>query len=75
MEGTINIIAYQFGEVKEDIAALRSEVHGHTKDIAALQLAQASSSGASATWKTWLPVILTGLGALAALGLGIHFGG
>lgn len=75
MEGTINLIAYQFGEVKEDIAALRGEVHAHTRDIAALQLAQAAAAGASSSWKTWLPTIIAALAVLVALGFGINFGG
>lgn len=67
MEGTINLIAYQFSEVKDDIKELRTQTKGHGDDIAALKLAQAAQLGASASWKTWLPILL----ALASVAVAI----
>ena len=58
MEGTINLIAYQFSEVKDDIKELRTKAEGHDARLSAVELAQASQSGASASWKTWLPVLV-----------------
>lgn len=75
MEGTINLIAYQFSEVQGDIKEIRSDQAKLTGRIAAVELIQASTSGAASTWKTWLPTILTALGVLVAAGLGFHFGG
>jgi hypothetical protein len=63
MEGTINLIAYQFSEVKDDIKELRSKSEGHSVQISALELANATKSGASAAWTTWLPI----LAAIAAV--------
>lgn len=57
MEGTINLIAYQFSEVKDDIKELRAESKGHGDAISALQLARAQSNGASVSWHTWLPIL------------------
>ena len=65
MEGTINLIAYQFGEVKEDIKEIRGDVSGLTGRVGAIELAQAASNGSSQSWKTWLPI----LAALAAVGV------
>jgi hypothetical protein len=75
MEGTINLIAYQFSEVQGDIKEIRGDGAGLTGRIGAVERAQAQSSGASGTWKTWLPTILTALALLAALGFGVKFGG
>lgn len=63
MEGTINLIAYQFAEVKDDVKEIRTVQGVHAKDIAELRLAQAQQTGASNSWKTWLPI----LAALAAV--------
>lgn len=65
MEGTINLIAYQFSEVQGDIKEIRSDVAGLTGRVGAVELAQAQSSGASHSWQTWLPI----LAALAATGV------
>lgn len=75
MEGTINLIAYQFSEVQGDIKEIRGDVAGLTGRIGAVELAQAQSRGANSTWKTWLPTILTAMALLAALGFGVKFGG
>lgn len=74
MEGTINLIAYQFSEVKDDVKEMRADVIGLSDRIAAVELVQAQSSGALSTWKQWLPTIITALALLAALGLGVTFG-
>lgn len=65
MEGTINLIAYQFSEVQGDIKEIRSDVAGLTGRVGAVELAQAQSAGASHSWQTWLPI----LAALAATGV------
>lgn len=75
MEGTINLIAYQFSEVQGDIKEIRADLSGLTARVGAVEIAQAQTSGASSSWKTWLPTILTALGLLVALGFGVKFGG
>jgi ABC-type enterobactin transport system permease subunit len=74
IEGTVNLIAYQFGEVKEDIKQMRGEVSALTSRVQAVELAQAASSGASSSWRLWLPTIIAAIGVLGALGLGGTFG-
>lgn len=69
MEGTINLIAYQFGEVKEDIKELRASNTVLGGKIAAVELVQASTTGATSSWRVWLPTILSALTLVAALGL------
>ena len=75
IEGTVNLIAYHMTELKGSVTALSGRVDGHQKDIADIKLAQAGTAGASQSWRTWLPTILTALGVLTALGFGIHLGG
>ena len=74
MEGTINLIAYQFSEVQGDIKDLRGEITGLATRVGAVELIQAQSSGSSQSWRAWTPTILAALGVLAALGLGVTFG-
>ena len=74
IEGTVNLIAYQFSEVKDDIKDMRADVSSLTTRVGAVELAQAQTSGASNSWRTWLPTIIAALGVLAALGLGVTFG-
>ena len=65
MEGTINLIAYQFSEVQGDIKEMRGDITGLTGRVGAVELTQAANAGASSSWKTWLPI----LAALAAVGV------
>lgn len=51
IEGTINLIAYQMTEVKTEVAHLG-------RRVTQVELTQAQSTGSSATWKTWLPMII-----------------
>ena len=74
IEGTVNLIAYQFGEVKEDIKQMRGEVSALTSRVQAVELAQATQAGASNSWRMWLPTIIAAIGVLAALGIGVTFG-
>lgn len=67
MEGTINLIAYQFSEVQGDIKEMRADISGLTGRIGAVELTQAANSGASSSWKTWLPI----LAALAAVSVAV----
>lgn len=73
IEGTVNLIAYQMAEVKADITDLRGEVAAAKERIAAVEINQAQSSGASASWKTWLPIILAALAV--ALSVVLSLGG
>ncbi len=75
MEGTINLIAYQFGEMKEEVQAVRTENVQQLARIVALELRAATSSGIHAAWKTWVPILLAFAGVLAAFGVGIKVGG
>jgi hypothetical protein len=75
IEGTVNLIAYQMTELKGSVTALGLRVDGHSKDIADIKLVQAGNAGATQSWRTWLPLIMTALGTLAAFGIGTHFGG
>lgn len=59
IEGTINLIAYQMTEVKTEVSKLGDRV---TK----VELVQAQSGGASQSWKTWLPILITLAGLLVA---------
>ena len=58
IEGVVNLIAYQLGD-------LTKKVERHEVDITALKLQQAASTGASGSWKTWLPIIIAAAAALA----------
>jgi len=60
IEGTVNLIAYQLGD-------LSKKVDRHEVDITTLKLAQATSTGASTSWKTWLPI----LAAIAAVAVAV----
>lgn len=74
IEGTVNLIAYQFGEVKEDIKEMRGEVATLSGRVHAVEMVQAQSAGSSNSWKTWLPI----LAAFAAVGttvVGLFLGG
>jgi hypothetical protein len=68
VEGTVNLIAYQIGEVGEQVKDLG-------KRVTVVELAQAASSGSSGFLKAWLPTIVATIGVLAALGFGVKFGG
>lgn len=68
IEGTVNLIAYQMAEVKNEVSSL-------SKRVTAIELAQAVSSGSSGFLKSWLPTIIAGIGVLVALGFGVKFGG
>jgi hypothetical protein len=67
MEGTINLIAYQFSEVQGDIKEMRADIAGLTGRVSKVELAQATSTGASTSWKTWLPI----LAAIAAVAVAV----
>jgi hypothetical protein len=87
IEGTINLIAFQLGELKGDVKEIRAKTDGHSDRlsalelanakseghgprIAALEIAHAATSGASTSWKTWLPILaalVTAAGAVIAL--------
>lgn len=75
MEGTINLIAYQFSEVQGDVKEIRADIAGLTGRVGAIEVAQASSSGSSTFLKAWLPTIIAAIGVATALGFGIQFGG
>jgi hypothetical protein len=68
MEGTINLIAYQVG----DLGSRMERVERRVKDV---ELAQAGSAGSNNFLKAWLPTIIAAIGVLAALGFGVKFGG
>jgi hypothetical protein len=68
MEGTINLIAYQVG----DLGNRMERVERRVKDV---ELHQAEGAGSSGFVRAWAPTIIAALGVLAALGLGITFGG
>jgi hypothetical protein len=68
MEGVLNLVAYQVG----DLGARMERVE---QRVSSVELAQATNSGASASWKAWLPTVIAALAVLAALGFGINFGG
>lgn len=57
IEGTVNLIAYQVG----DLAARMGHLEGR---VGAVELAQAANTGASVSWKSWLPIV-AGLASLA----------
>jgi hypothetical protein len=71
MEGTINLIAYQMAEVKADVAGVQSDLVHVKGRVSAVELVQAQSSGVSASWKSWIPIIIAAL----ALGGAFWFGG
>lgn len=74
MEGTLNLVAYQILEVKKDIEGVRVD-HESTKiRLSLVETSQAAAAGAFTSWRSWLPVIISGLGVVAALGLGVTFG-
>lgn len=68
MEGTINLIAYQVG----DLASRMDRIERRVNDV---EIHQATGDGASGSFLRWVPVIIAGIGVLAALGLGFRFGG
>jgi hypothetical protein len=67
MEGTINLIAYQMTEVKDDIRAVGSRVDKHDDEIGELRLLVGAQIAASASWKSWLPI----LASLASVALAL----
>lgn len=58
IEGTVNLIAYQMTEVKADITDLRADITGVKDRLSHVELVQAQNAGASASWKTWLPILI-----------------
>jgi hypothetical protein len=60
IEGTINLIAFQMAEVKTDVTKLSDRV-------AKVELVQASTSGSSQSWKTWLPILIAAAGVVVAM--------
>jgi hypothetical protein len=65
IEGTVNLIAYQMSEVKQDISEIRADITGLHSRVGAVELAQAKSSGAFTSWKSWLPIIIAAAALLA----------
>src|SRR5690349_11732118 len=68
IEGTVNLIAYQIGEVRDEVKDLG-------KRVTAVENWQAATSGSQSFLKAWLPTIIAAVGVLAALGFGVKFGG
>lgn len=68
IEGTVNLIAYQIGEVRDEVKDLG-------KRVTAVENWQAATSGSQTFLKAWLPTIIAAVGVMAALGFGIKFGG
>ena len=64
IEGSVNLIAERVGNVQGQIGDLRTEVTHLSGRVAVVELAQAASSGASTSWKTWIP-ILVGIAGVA----------
>ena len=75
IEGTVNLIAYQMAEVKEDIKGVKVDVVSLGQRVSAIEVAQAAAGGSSAFLKSWLPTIIAAIGVATALGFGIKFGG
>ena len=65
IEGSVNLIAERVGNVQGQLGDLRTEVTHLSGRVTAVELAQAASSGASLSWKSWLPILV----ALAGFGL------
>jgi hypothetical protein len=68
MEGTINLIAYQVGD-------LGTRMDRVERRVSSVELVQERVAGSSTFLKAWLPTIVATIGVLAALGFGIKFGG
>jgi hypothetical protein len=75
IEGTVNLIAYQMGEVKAEVTEVKTSMSALGRRVTAIELAQAQASGSSSFLKSWLPTIIAALGVMAAFGFGIKFGG
>lgn len=58
IEGSVNLIAERVGNVQGQLGDLRTEVTHLSGRVTAVELAQAASSGASMSWKTWLPFLV-----------------
>lgn len=71
IEGVVNLIAYQIGDLKEDVKTLGARVDGHDGEIGALKLAVGGQQAASASWKTWLPILASLAGLALALFIAI----
>ncbi len=74
MEGTINLIAYQMTEVKDDLKHVQQQADAIAVRVTALELHHSAASGIAAAWRTWVPVVLVALGVLASFGFGIKWG-
>lgn len=59
IEGTVNLIAYQLGD-------LVKRVDRHDVDISDLKLAQAAANGSSQSWAKWIPIIISAAALVAA---------
>lgn len=57
IEGVINLIAYQQGEMRDDVKDLRLDLTKVTTRVVDLEHRLASASGAAASWRSWLPTI------------------
>lgn len=66
IEGVINLIAYQQGEMRDDVRDLGQRVDGLTVRVQAVETQQAHAGGASASWRTWLPILAALASAVAA---------
>lgn len=75
IEGTVNLIAYQMGEVKAEVTEVKTSMSALGRRVTAIELAQAAASGSSSFLKSWLPTIIAALGVMAAFGFGIKFSG
>lgn len=65
MEGSINLIVERVGNLQGQLTKVETQVESLGTRVSAVELAQATSSGSSQSWKTWLPI----LAAFAAVGV------
>lgn len=75
IEGSVNLIVERVGNLQGQISEIKSKVETHDARLTAVEIVQATGRGASDSWRSWLPTILTALALMAALGFGIKFGG